>query len=120
MSMPFQWPAAYAPAVLPPANPPERALWFVFRGAELLVTAPPSVALHHCTHPNILGMMPARIQYLGVLGELHCFTAELAAGNAAPQGWVFQGLRGLFGALDEAHFALAGRALQLLAWDRTH
>jgi NAD+ diphosphatase len=120
MSFPFEWPAAYAPAVQPPAELPERSLWFVFRGAELLVTAPPAVALPHCTHPNSLGMMPRRILYLGVLGEAHCFSAELAAGAAAPEGWVWQGLRGLFGALGDAQFALAGRALQIVDWDRTH
>jgi NAD+ diphosphatase len=120
MNVPFQWPAGYTPAVQPPAEAPERALWFVFRGAELLVTAPPSVALPHCAAPNSLGMMPRRIQYLGVLGEAHCFTAELAADAAAPEGWVWQGLRGLFGALDDAQFALAGRALQIVDWDRTH
>jgi NAD+ diphosphatase len=65
-------------------------------------------------------MMPQRIQYLGVLGGQHCFAAELAAGVAAPQGWVWQGLRALFGALDDAQFALAGRALQIVEWDRTH
>ena len=120
MSLPFEWPAGYAPAIQPPAQVPDRALWFVFRGAELLVTAPPTVALPHCAHPNTLGMMPQRIQYLGVLGEHHCFSAELAAGVAAPQGWEWQGLRGLFGALDDAQFALAGRALQIVDWDRTH
>jgi NAD+ diphosphatase len=67
-----------------------------------------------------LGIIPQRTQYLGVLGEQHCFSAELAAGAAAPRGWVWQGLRGLFGALDEAQFALAGRALQIVDWDRTH
>jgi NAD+ diphosphatase len=120
MSIPFQWPAGYAPAVQPPVEAPERALWFVFRGAELLVTVPPSVALPHCAYPNSLGMIPRRIQYLGVLGESHCFSAELAADAAAPEGWVWQGLRGLFGALDDAQFALAGRALQIVDWDRTH
>ena len=120
MSIPFQWPAGYAPAVQPPADPPEQALWFVFRGVELLVTTPPSVGLPHCRHPHILGMIPARTQYLGVLGAQHCFAAELAAGAEAPQGWVWQGLRGLFGALDDAQFALAGRALQIVDWDRTH
>jgi NAD+ diphosphatase len=65
-------------------------------------------------------MIPRRIQYLGVLGESHCFSAELAADAAAPEGWVWQGLRGLFGALDDAQFALAGRALQIVDWDRTH
>ena len=119
--MPFQWPAAYAPAIQPPVDLPERSLWFVFRGAELLVAAPPGAAtLPHCNHPNTLGMMPQRIQYLGVLGEQHCFSAELAVDAVAPQGWIWQGLRALFGALDEAQFALAGRALQIVDWDRTH
>jgi NAD+ diphosphatase len=65
-------------------------------------------------------MMPQRIQYLGVLGQEHCFSAEAAAETAAPLGWVWQGLRALFGVLDEARFALAGRALQIVDWDRTH
>jgi len=120
MSMPFEWPAGYAPAIQAPADPPERSLWFAFRGAEMLVTAPPEVALPHCNHPKTLGMMPQRIQYLGVLGGQHCFSAELAADAVAPQGWIWQGLRGLFGVLDEARFALAGRALQIVDWDRTH
>ena len=119
--MPFQWPAAYAPAIQPPIDLPERSLWFVFRGAELLVAAAPGAdTLPHCNHPNTLGMMPQRIQYLGVLGEQHCFSAELAVDAVAPQGWIWQGLRALFGALDEAQFALAGRALQIVDWDRTH
>jgi len=119
--MPFQWPAAYAPAIQPPVDLPEPSLWFVFRGAELLVAAAPGAAtLPHCNHPNTLGMMPQRIQYLGVLGEQHCFSAELAVDAVAPRGWIWQGLRALFGALDEAQFALAGRALQIVEWDRTH
>jgi NAD+ diphosphatase len=118
--MPFQSPAGYSPGIQPPADAPERAVWFVFRGTELLVTAAPAVELPHCADPNSLGMMPQRTQYLGVLDERHCYAAELAAGAEAPQGWVWQGLRGLFGALDEAYFALAGRALQLVEWNRTH
>jgi NAD+ diphosphatase len=120
VSLPFEWPAGYVPAIQPPPEVSERSLWFIFRGVELLVTAPPAVSLPHCAHPNSLGIMPRRIQYLGVLGAQHCYSAELAAGEAAPQGWVWQGLRGLFGALDDARFALAGRALQIVDWDRTH
>jgi len=121
MSMPFQWPAAYVAAIQPPAAPPERSLWFVFRDFELLVAAAPAaVALPHCNHPKDLGMMLERTQYLGVLGGWHCFSAETAAEAEAPQGWVWQGLRALFGALDDAQFALAGRALQIVDWDRTH
>src|SRR5258706_5487899 len=107
MSMPFQWPAGYAPAVQPPIEPPERSLWFVFRGSELLVTVAPAVALPHCNHPNTLGMMPQRIQYLGVLGEEHCFSAEASAETAAPQRCASQGLLALFVMLAEDRIALA-------------
>jgi NAD+ diphosphatase len=121
MSMPFQWPSAYASAVHPPEEPPERSLWFVFRGGELLVAAIPApAAIPHCNNPKDLGMMPLRTQYLGVLGAEHCFSAEAAAEAQPPQGWSWQGLRGLFGALDDAQFALAGRAVQIVEWDRTH
>lgn len=118
--MPFQWPAGYVSAVQPPAEPPERSLWFVFQGTKLLVTTSPATTLPHCNHPKTLGIMPTRIQYLGVLGDQHCFAAELGAEQATPPGWTWQGLRALFGALDDAQFALAGRALQIIDWDRTH
>jgi len=121
MSMPFQWPSAYASAVDPPEEPPGRSLWFVFRGGELLVAAIPAPAtIPHCNNPKDLGMMPLRTQYLGVLGAEHCFSAEAAAEAQPPQGWSWQGLRGLFGALDDAQFALAGRAVQIVEWERTH
>jgi NAD+ diphosphatase len=117
--MPFARPPAYVPAVAPPAEPPGRALWFVFRGAELLV-ADLEPRLPHCNFPKELGMMPARTQYLGVWGGEHCYSAEVAQDTAAPRGWSWQGLRSLFSVLDDGAFALAGNALQIVDWDRTH
>jgi len=37
-----------------------------------------------------------------------------------PAGWAFSGLRALFGQIDDGLFAIAGRALQIVDWDRTH
>jgi NAD+ diphosphatase len=39
---------------------------------------------------------------------------------APPAGLAWEGLRALFSVLEDAHFALAGRAIQLLDWDRNH
>lgn len=39
---------------------------------------------------------------------------------ALPEAAEWRGLRGLYGVLDEPSFALAGRAFQLLGWDRDH
>jgi len=52
MSMPFQWPAGYVPAVQPPIESPERSLWFIFPRSEILVTVAPTIVLPHCNHPN--------------------------------------------------------------------
>ena len=70
--------------------------------------------------PAALALEPLRTLYLGSLGGAHCFAAEAAADTPPPQGFGWHGLRALFSVLEDAHFALAGRALQLLEWDRTH
>jgi len=119
MAMPFERPADYAPAVAPPTEAPERACWFVFRGTELLVAAP-EPRLPRCNIPKELGMIATRTQYLGVWGGEHCYSAEVVEAAAPPQGWSWQGLRSLFSVLDDGAFALAGNALQIMDWDRTH
>jgi NAD+ diphosphatase len=117
--MPFERPPDYSPAVAPPPEPPERACWFVFRGNELLVAAP-EVRLPRCNVPQDLGMMAHRTQYLGVWRGEHCYSAEMAQGAPAPEGWSWQGLRSLFSVLDDGAFAIAGNALQIVDWDRAH
>jgi NAD+ diphosphatase len=67
-----------------------------------------------------LGASPLRSLYLGLLQGRQCWAAELPADAAAPAGMTWQGLRTLFSVLDDAHFALAGRALQIIDWDRSH
>src|SRR5438046_2353929 len=52
--------------------------------------------------------------------ELASSPADAAPQAVAPAGMAWEGLRALFSVLDDAHFALAGRALQLVEWDRTH
>ena len=118
--MPFQWPADYTPAIVAPEPPPERAWWLVFRGNDLLVSSVPPVVVPGGPDLRHLGLELRRSLYLGSLAGVGCYCGEVAAQAEAPQGWAWQSLRVLFGALDEPLFALAGRALQLLAWDRTH
>jgi NAD+ diphosphatase len=121
MRMPFAQPEDYFPAFNPPAEPSDRALWFVFRRTDILVTgAPQDPSLPRATHPSALGLDVAQVQYLGTLGNEHCYAAEVPAEAPAPEGWAFQGLRALFGQFDDTTLALAGRAVQLIDWDRTH
>ena len=66
--------------------------------------------------------------YLGAIAEDHpgrhaglpCFAIDLPDSAEAADGLTFQGLRNLFGLIDEELFAVAGRAFQVVQWDRTH
>jgi NAD+ diphosphatase len=49
-----------------------------------------------------------------------CLCAECEADGPLPDGMAFQGLRKLYGSLDEEMFWVAGRAFQIVDWDRTH
>jgi NAD+ diphosphatase len=140
IEMPFTSPPDFAAGVAPPAEAGE-ALWFVFKADRLLVElGPPSphpsgdlrvpsrpswarvpVGSALLKNNNLLWFEPARALYLGALGGTPCWAAEAPAEAAPPpagHGW--EGLRTLFSVLDDAHFALAGRAIQLVDWDRNH
>ncbi len=60
-----------------------------------------------------------RIIHLGELCGIVCYAAETDQGCEA-EGNSFQALRSLFGQLDENLFSLAGRAFQIIHWERTN
>lgn len=138
--MPFTSPEDFLGAVAAPAASAQ-AHWFVFRADRLLVElGPPSprpsddprvpgraawarlpagLALQKNNNP--LWFEPVRTLYLGRLAGTDCWAAEAPAeAPAPPAGHAWEGLRSLFSVLDDAHFALAGRAIQLIDWDRQH
>jgi NAD+ diphosphatase len=107
--------------VTPPQSLSAPAHWYIFQGSQLLVyRAEGGAHVPALLDPGELGLEPLRTQYLGVLEDRHVFAAECAAGAVAPEGAAWSGLRGLFGLMDDAAFALAGRAVQIIDWDRTH
>jgi NAD+ diphosphatase len=131
--LPFGRPADFEHCVI--CEAPGEGHWFVFRGDQLLVemgplerpsddprvrARPAWARLPLQENHNWLGSAAARTLYLGRLGGVHCWAAELPQDAEAPAGMSWQGLRTLFSVLDDAQFALAGRALQLIEWDRTH
>ncbi|MSP96890.1 MAG: NAD(+) diphosphatase [Betaproteobacteria bacterium] len=136
--MPFTSPDDYLHLVSPESagEAPGDAHWFVFRGDQLLVEiGPPSAAptddprvkgrpswarLPFGPGLQTLGITPTRTLYIGRLGETHLYAAEALPGAAPPEGMSWQGLRTLFSVLEDTHFALAGRAVQLVDWDRNH
>ena len=67
-----------------------------------------------------LGLPTLRQHYLGRLGGGDCFAVEVPEGVSPPTGMRFEGLRQIYGLTNEMFFALAGRALQIVDWDRTN
>jgi NAD+ diphosphatase len=131
--LPFSAPLEYESRVA--CDAPGEGHWFVFRGDQLLVKMgpleQPSDDLRVRARPawarlprqedhDWLGARVVRKLYLGTLCGIQCWAAELPKDAEAPSGMSWEGLRTLFSVLDDAHFALAGRALQLVDWDRTH
>ena len=106
------------PAAAAPESFEGPAWWFVFRGRELLVH--PQRMLRPLESLEALGLRPVRTQYLGLYGEAHCFSAEVAEDSQPPEDLDFRDLRMLYGRLDPELHALAGRAVQVVEWDRTH
>ncbi len=103
----------------PPHTADTPAYWLLFQAQQLLVddqalpriplwTAPPAEITLHTTH------------YLGTWQGTPCYTAALEASTIAPQGTQFQPLRSLMKIWPEAPFTLAGRASQILLWERNH
>jgi NAD+ diphosphatase len=97
------------------------AYWFVFADDRLLVQeGNPSARVPFLEDLPALGLEPIRQQVLGTLDHIPCYSAELEPGTTPPSGFSFQGLRRLFGVLDEALFGIAVRAKQIVSWDQTH
>ncbi len=142
--MPFTSPGDFEAGVAAPRSTSpkgEEAHWFVFRGDRLLVElGPPNPRPSDdprvpsraawaklpsgralLKNNNWLWFEPARTLYLGRLAGVDCWAAEAPAQvPVPPPGMGFESLRALFSVLEDAHFALAGRAVQLVDWDRNH
>ena len=107
--------------IVPPEVRSEPAWWFVFQENKLLVyQKPESVTIPFLIDPNEVSLTVIRQNYLGRLDNRHCYAVEVAEGTIPPAGMAFEGLRQIYGRLDEDFFWVAARAVQIIDWDRTH
>lgn len=112
-------PATFQPAVLPPADA-TAATWFVFANGQLMVRpAASTVELPQAARWPFAKCATKRRIYLGSFCTQPCYAAEVAS-NEVPPGWSFEGIRQLWGRMDEALLGVASYASQLIEWDRNH
>jgi NAD+ diphosphatase len=111
----------FQPGLTPSDEEAGPSWWFAFKGHNLLVTQTDAAAeIPKTLSLSEVGVTALRTHYLGQLDGCRCFAAELPEGSAAPAGMAFQGLRALFGLMDDLLFSVAGRAIQIVNWDQTH
>lgn len=117
-AMTADFPLMFVPDHKTPEDPGDAPLCFAFRKRELLVTASGQLPAVEVIDRNDIEAV--RRQYLGALSGVHCYSLELENHQTAPDGLEFRDLRMLFGSLDATQHAVAGRAVQIVEWDRTH
>ena len=109
----------FVPAHQPPPQPSDQAWWFAFVGNQLLVPEDEPALQPLDTGPVqqwLVNIASAR-HYLGRLAAVDCWALSLPE---APPGWRPVALRAALMRLDAPIGALAGRAAQVLEWDRAH
>jgi NAD+ diphosphatase len=118
---PFSRYRPFTAAVVPPLEHRDPVWWFAFQGDKLLVyLAESSVRIPHLVDFSVLEVTTVSRHYLGHLAGQHCYTVEVAQEATPPSGMAFQGLRQVYGRCDEDLFWVAGRAVQIVDWDRNH
>ena len=105
----------------PPADRMEKALWFIFRGREILLKVHKNPgAIPRLVDLRELGLSGIREQYLGTLKGTHCYSVELPDNTDAPEGMKFVDLRQAYSEINEECFALVNKAVQIMEWDSTN
>jgi NAD+ diphosphatase len=112
-------PAGLEPGAALPKELAADALCFVWRDDKILARNSEPPTLPTFSDVARMGIDGAR-HYLGRYQGIDCIAVRLAADVPEPDGWQWRGLRSLFLQLPDPLLALAGRASQVVEWDRSH
>jgi NAD+ diphosphatase len=115
--MPFKTPLTFVSAL--DANPPEGPkLYFLVHEGKLLVNE--RAQLPYVESLTQLNIAVEAEEFLGELDGQLCVMARLAPRGAIPDGAQLVSLRTLLGQLRPELTSIAGRAVQIAEWERTH
>ena len=99
----------------------ELVYWFIFYNDKLLMCLENNtVTIPLMPDITIFNLEPLKKHYVGVLNNYQSYAVEIFSDKTIPENMKFMGLRQLFGLIDENFFGYAGRAIQIVNWDRTH
>lgn len=111
----------YIPEITLSHKPSVLSWWFIFYKGKMLVKLKDNkCAVPHIKNLDKLNISPVRVQYLGVFEGEDCYSVEAAYETISEENMCFMSLRSLYSYVEEDLFFLAGKALQIAAWDQTH
>lgn len=110
----------YTSSVTPKCLTNIPAYWFIFNSDKLLINPKNDLKLPFTDSLKEFSILPIMTQYLGTLDDHPCYAAEVTPETPAPDGFCFEDLKLLYDVLDEDIFLLAGRAIQVINWDKNH
>lgn len=111
----------FQPSVIAPKDLHGDRLWLVFQGAHILVNDDVVQGYFPALKDFFwLGMEEVARQYLGVWESQPVFAVAVPESAIPPDGYHFEDLRRILGQVDDELFAVAGRAFQILEWERSH
>jgi NAD+ diphosphatase len=112
---------SFAAGFKPPEAQPPAELRFAVQGTKVLVKLQDE-RLRIPLQAELPAADPGRcwVHYFGDFNGLSCWAECWPEEEAAAQGFAWKGLRELFGQMDEELVWVAGRAVHLVHWHRTH
>jgi NAD+ diphosphatase len=111
----------YIPGVIPPTTKNEAAYWFIFNSDKLLTVKLNNMEIiPFVKNLEELGLESVNEQYLGLFDGKHCYSTVTTTENIDLKDMSFGNLRALSDFLDKETYLLAGRALQIVNWDKEH
>jgi NAD+ diphosphatase len=112
---------SFVPSAIPPPNKRSPAYWFAFRSNEMLVYSHnANTHVPFVENFDRLQIPVIRQQFVGFLNGVPCYSVELKGDVEPPAGMAFRNLRSIYSQINEDLFIVAGRAIQIVHWDRTH
>lgn len=116
----------FQPGIEKPVEEMDSDLWFIFKNGEILIEANKE-EIHIPNRGKLSRYLDGmnHVHYIGSLNGRHCYAAELGEMEQLQryltvEGLIFRSFRSLATEAREEIFNVAGRAIQLINWDKDH
>jgi len=104
----------------------ENGYWFLFKDGQLLVRKNEGDGVETLRRESAardpalesIGLRVKKAVFFGTYEGIDCFAASIGEDDAFPDGYVFMGLRPLYGKIPQDYMHVARFAIHLLHWDR--